>query len=143
MKVKEKFARKVAPCKRNSRWELFVREKLEDFGSVAFGFDGGPNSFDLAGFSDEEGTADDAHISAAHEFFLLPGAKLFDGLVIGVAEQREVELFLLFERGLGLDGVGAHPEDGHAELVESFFCVTKLGRFDDSTRGVGFGKEEE
>jgi len=28
-------------------------------------------------------------------------------------------------------------------LVEVFLCVTKLGRFDGSTGGVGFGVEEE
>ena len=47
------------------------------------------------------------------------------------------------EGGLGIDGVGAHPEDGDAVLVEIFFCVAKLGRFDGSTGGVGFGVEEE
>jgi hypothetical protein len=44
---------------------------------------------------------------------------------------------------LGFDGIGAHAEDGDAELVEVFFCVAKLGRFDRSTGGVGFGVEEE
>jgi hypothetical protein len=44
---------------------------------------------------------------------------------------------------LGFDGIGAHAEDGDAELVEIFFCVTKLGRFDCSTGGAGFGVEEE
>jgi hypothetical protein len=110
---------------------------------MAFGFDRGPDFLDVACFSDEEGTADDAHIGAAHEFFLLPGAELFDGLVMGVAEQSEVEFPLLLEGGLGLDGVGAHAEDGDAALVEIFFCVTKLGRFDGSTRGVGLGKKKE
>jgi hypothetical protein len=47
------------------------------------------------------------------------------------------------EGGLGFDGIGAHAEDGDAELVELFFCVTKLGRFDRSTGSVGFGVEEE
>jgi hypothetical protein len=47
------------------------------------------------------------------------------------------------EPGLGFDGIGAHAEDGDAELVEIFFCVTKLGRFDRSTGGVCFGVEEE
>jgi len=28
-------------------------------------------------------------------------------------------------------------------LVEIFLCVTKLGRFDRSTGGIGFGVEEE
>jgi hypothetical protein len=110
---------------------------------VAFGSDEGPDVLDFAGFADEEGTANDAHEGAAHELFFLPGAEFLDGFVGGVAEQGEIEILLGFERGLGFDGIGAHAKDGDAELVEIFFCVTKLGRFDRSTGSVGFGIEEE
>ena len=99
--------------------------------------------FDFAGFADEEGAADDAHEGAAHELFFLPGAEFLDGLVSGIAEEREVEFLLFLEGGLGFDGIGAHAEDGHTLFVEFLFCVTKLGRFDGSTGGVGFGIEEE
>lgn len=75
--------------------------------------------------------------------FFLPGAEFLDGFVGGIAEQGEIEIVLGLEGGLGFDGIGAHAENGHAELVETFFCVAKLGRFDRSTRGVGFGVEEE
>ena len=119
------------------------RQIVEDFGGVAFGFDEGPDVFDFAGFADEEGAADDAHEGAAHELFFLPGAEFLDGFVGGVAEQGEIEILLGLEGGLGFDGIGAHAKDGDAELVEVFFCVTKLGRFDRSTGGVGFGEEEE
>jgi hypothetical protein len=44
---------------------------------------------------------------------------------------------------LGFDGIGAHAEDGYAEIVEIFFCVSKLGRFDGSTGSVGFRVEKE
>jgi hypothetical protein len=110
---------------------------------VAFGFDEGPDCFDFAGFADEEGTADDAHEGAAHKLLFLPAAEFLDGLVGGIAEQREIEILLGLEGGLGLDGIGAHAEDGDAELIEFFFCVAKLGRFDRSTGGVGFGVEEK
>jgi hypothetical protein len=100
---------------------------------MTFGFDEGPDVFDFAGFADEEGAADDAHEGTAHELFFLPGAELLDGLVGGVAEQREIEILLGLEGGLGIDGVGAHSEDGDAELVEVFFCVAKLGRLNGST----------
>ena len=53
---------------------------------MAFGFDEGPDFFDLASFADEEGAADDAHEGAAHELFFLPGAELLDGFVGGIAE---------------------------------------------------------
>jgi len=110
---------------------------------VAFGFDEGPDVFDFAGFADKEGAADDAHEGAAHELFFLPGAEFGDEFVGGVAEQGKIEVLLGLEGGLGFDGIGTEAEDGDVELVEIFFCVTKLGRFDGSTGGVGFGVEEE
>jgi hypothetical protein len=110
---------------------------------MAFGFDEGPDVFDFAGFADEEGAADDAHKGAAQELFFLPGTELLDGFVGGIAEQKEIEILFFFEGGLGFDGIGAHAEDGDAELVEVIFCVAKLGRFNGSTGGVGFGIEKE
>ena len=110
---------------------------------MAFGFDQGPDVLDFAGFADEEGAADDAHEGAAHELFFLPGAELLNGFVGGVAEEREIEILLGLEGGLGFDGIGAHAKNGDAVFVEIFFCVAKLGRFDGSTGSVGFGVEEE
>jgi hypothetical protein len=120
-----------------------LRDALENGGGVAFGFDEGPDFFDFAGFSDEERAADDPHEGAAHELFFLPGAEFCDGLVSGVREQGKIEIVLGLEGGLSFDGIGAHAEDGHIVLVEIFLCVTKLGRFDGSTGGVGFREEEK
>ena len=116
---------------------------LQNLRGVAFGFDGGPNGFDFAGFADEERAADDAHEFASHELLLLPGAVGGDGFVIGVAEQGEIEFEFGLEQRLRFDRVSARAEDGHLELVELLFCVAKLGRFDDSTGCVGFGEEKE
>jgi len=110
---------------------------------VAFGSNEGPDLFDFAGFADEERTADDAHEGAAHELFFLPSAEFSDGFVRGIGEQRKIELVLGLERGLRFDGIGAHAEDGHTMLIELLLCVTKLGRFNGSTGGVGFGVEKE
>ncbi len=110
---------------------------------MALGFDEGPDFFDFAGLADEEGAADDAHEGAAHELFFLPGAEFCDGRVSGIGEQRKIKLVLCFEGGLGFDGIGAHAEDSHTVLVELVLCVAKLGRFDGSTGGAGFGVEEE
>ena len=85
---------------------LDLGEVVEDFGGVAFGFDGGPDGFDFAGLADEERTADDAHEFASHELFLLPGAVGFNGFVAGVTEQREVEFEFGLEQGLGFDRIG-------------------------------------
>ncbi len=116
---------------------------FKDFGGVAFGFDGRPHSFDFAGFAYQERTAHDAHEFASHELLLLPGAVGFDGFMIGIAEQRKFEFVLGLEQGLGFDGIGAEAEDGDFAPVKLLFCVAKLGRFDDSTGSVGFGKEKE
>ena len=78
-------------------------EMFQNFGGVAFGFDGGPGRFDFAGFADEERAADDAHEFASHELLLLPGAIGFDGLVVGVAQQREIEFEFGLEQGLRFD----------------------------------------
>jgi hypothetical protein len=110
---------------------------------VALGFDDLPNLFDFAVGADKEGAAYDAHEGPAHELLFLPGAELFDGFVVGIAEQREVEFFLFFEGGLGRNRVRAHPEDDHAAFLEFLLCVTKLGRFDRSTGSVGFGIEKK
>ena len=122
---------------------LGIGEVFEDFGGVAFGFDGGPDGFDFAGFANEEGAANDAHEFAPHELLLLPGTVGFDGFVIGIAEQREIEFVFGFEQRLAFDRVGARGKNGHFELVELLFCVAKLGRFDDSTGSVGLREEEE
>jgi len=116
---------------------------MEDFGGVAFGFDGGPDFFDFAGFADEEGTADNAHEGAAHELLFLPDAEFLDGLVSRIAKQGEIEFVLFLEGSKSFDGIGAHTEDGHAEPIELLLCVTKLGRFDRSTGSACFGEEEE
>ncbi len=110
---------------------------------MAFGSDEGPEFLDFSGFADDERTADDAHEGAAHELFFLPDAKLLNGFVSGIAEQREIEFVLFLEPSKRFDGIGAHAQDGDVELVELPLCVTKLGRFDGSTRSAGFGEEEE
>ena len=120
-----------------------MRENAQNFGGMAFGFDQGPDALDLAGFTDEEGAANDAHEFAAHELFLLPRAKLLNGRMGRIAEKREIKILLGLEGGLGFYGVGTEAQDGDVELVEFLFCVTKLGRFDGSTGSAGFGIEED
>ncbi len=80
-------------------------EMLEDFGGVAFGFDGGPEGFNLAGFANEERTADNAHEFASHELLLLPGPVSFDRFVIGIAEQWEIEFEFGLEQSLRFDRI--------------------------------------
>jgi hypothetical protein len=115
----------------------------EDFGGVAFGADGVPDLFDLAVSADQKTAADDSLEQATHEFFAAPCAVGLDHLVRGIAEQREIEFVLVAEVLQGLHRVGAGSENRDTELIELLFCVTKLGRFDRSTRGVRFGEKEK
>jgi hypothetical protein len=39
--------------------------------------------------------------------------------------------------------IAACTQNHHAQLVELLLCVTKLGRFDGSTGGVGLREEKE
>jgi hypothetical protein len=74
---------------------------------MAFGFHGWPDFFDFAVGANEEGAADDALVRPAHKLFFLPGAEGPDGMVIGIAEQGEIQFLLGFERRLGFDRIGA------------------------------------
>jgi len=84
-----------------------------------------------------------AHKGAAHELFLLPDAEFLNRFVSGIAEQGKIEFVLFLERSKRFDRIGAHAEDGHTVLVELLFCVTKLGRFNGSTRVLALGRKEE
>jgi hypothetical protein len=115
----------------------------EDFGGVALGFDWVPDCFDFAVGADQNTAADNSLEQAAHEFLAAPCAVGFDHFVCGIAEQRKIELPLVAEILQGLYRIGAGSKDGDTELIELLLCVTKLGRFDRSTRGIRFRKEEE
>jgi hypothetical protein len=110
---------------------------------VAFCFDVVPDVFELAIRADEKGTSHDAEKRFAEEFLHAARAVGFDRFQIWITEKVEIEFLLGFEAGLGFDGVAAHAENDHAQLVELLFCVTKLGRFGRSTGSVGLGIEKE
>lgn len=109
---------------------------------MAFGADFVPDFLQFAVGANEVRAADDAKERFAEEFLHAARAVGFDGFEVRITEKIEVELVLGFEAGLRFDGVAAHAEDDHAELVELLFCVAKLGRFDRSTGGVGFRIEK-
>jgi hypothetical protein len=110
---------------------------------VAFCFYVVPNVFEFAVGANEKRTADDAEKRAAEKFFHAARAVGFNRLQIWIAKKIEVEFLFGFEGGLRFDGVAAHAEDDHAQLVELLFCVAKLGRFGRSTGSVGFRIEKQ
>ena len=110
---------------------------------MAFGFDWVPDLFDFAIGGDQKTAADNSLEQAAHELLSAPRAVGFDHFVRGIAEQRKIEFPLVAEILQGLHGIGAGSENGDIQPVEFLFCVTKLGRFNRSTRSIRFRKEEE
>jgi hypothetical protein len=63
--------------------------------------------------------------------------------VVGVAQQRKIQLLLGFEQRKRLFIVRAGAKNESTGLLELRFCVTKLGRFGGSTGGIGSRKEKE
>ena len=110
---------------------------------MAFRRDGVPDVFELAIGADQECASHNSEKRFAEKFLHAARAEGLDGFQIWIAKEIEVEFLLGFEGGLGFDGVTAHAENDHAQLIELLFCVTKLGRFDRSTGSVGFGIEKE
>lgn len=56
----------------------------------------------------------------------------------GVAEQSKIDFAFGFKAGEQFLRISAYAQDHRVFEIESLLCVTKLGRFDNSTGGVGF-----
>ena len=110
---------------------------------MALRFDVVPNMFEVTVGTNKKCAADDAEKRSAEEFLHAARAIGFDRFQIWITEKVEIEFLLGLETGLGFDGVAAHTENDHAQLVELLLCVAKLGRFDRSAGRVGFRVEEE
>jgi hypothetical protein len=110
---------------------------------MAFRFDVVPDVLDFAVGADQERAAHDSQERFAQERLHAPRAEGFDHFKIGIAQQRKIELVLFLEPGQGFYGIATGAQNRHIQLVELLLCVTKLGRFDRSTRGVRLRKEKE
>jgi hypothetical protein len=115
----------------------------QDFGGVALRGCLRPNGSDFAIGIDQKRAADNPLEGTAHELLRLPRAVGSDHFVIGIAQQRKIQFPLELEIGQRFHGIGAHPQDDGVRFFEFAVGVTKLGRFDDSTGSVGFGKEKQ
>jgi len=110
---------------------------------VAFRFYVVPDVLDLAIGADQKRAAHNSQERLAEEVFHAPRAVGFDHFKLGIAQQRKIQLLLFLEAGLRFYGIPAGSQDDHIQLVELLLCVTKLGRFGRSTRGVGLRKEKQ
>src|SRR5580765_370361 len=96
-------------------------EGREDFFYVVFGFYVGPDFFDAAIRTDEEGDPIGAHVFAAPECFLAPDAVSLDDFFVG------------------LYGVGTHAEDDGTAFFEGGEFIAEATGFLGTTGGVVFG----
>ena len=63
--------------------------------------------------------------------------------MVRITEQSEINFSFGFETGEHLFRVRAHAQNHCVLLIKPLLCVTKLGRFDDSTSGVSFRIEKQ
>ena len=101
-----------------------------------------PDLLDLAIRADQKRAAHDALENLAHEFLGAPHSVFLNHFVLGIAEQRKIQFLFVPEIYQRFLRIGADAQDGHVLLVETSFCVAKLGRFGGSTGGVGFRIEK-
>jgi len=110
---------------------------------VPFGFHFVPNFLNLSIRADEKAAAHDSLVSPPHKFLVAPGPEGLDHFVGRIAEEWEIQFLLGLETLQCFHGIRTGAENGHPALIKLRFCVTKLGRFDRSTRSVGFRKEKD
>lgn len=120
-----------------------LAQRLQYFSGVILGAGFFPHAFDVAIGADEERAAHDAEKRLAEELLHAARAVGFDGLEFRVAEQREIDFEALLELEHGVLRIAAAAENGRVGLIELLFRVAKLGRFADSTAGVGLDEEIE
>ncbi len=98
---------------------------------------------DLATGADQEsGPRDPHHLLAIHIFFFDHAVSIADSLVfIG---KQGIRQFVFFLELLLFGGViSRYPQDRHPGFLQLCECVAEPARFYGSTRGIGFGVEEQ
>ena len=102
-----------------------------------------PGLGDRALLVDQEGGALDAHVLAAVQALLHPGAVLLADLAVAIGYQREVEVVLLLELVVARHAVLADAYHLRLEFLESRCIVTEGAGLGGTARGVVLGIEIE
>ncbi len=110
---------------------------------MAFRFYVVPDMLDFSVRADQKRAAHDSQKRFAEEFLHAARPVSLNHLEFRIAQQRKIQFVLFLEAGLRLHGIGAGSQDRYIDLFKLLLCVTKLGRFDRSTRGVGFREEKQ
>src|SRR5882724_13668243 len=93
-------------------------DRAEHVGGVAVHLHVVPAPDHLAVGPDEIGHPGHPHVRATVEALLLPRSEAIGHLVLGIGQQREVELVLAGELGLARGVQHAHPENGRLAFLE-------------------------
>ena len=110
---------------------------------MTLGLDLGKHARDLAVGADQEGGALDADAGfAVHVLFFEHTISLRE-LLVGVGQQRERQVILVFELLLPFRAVGRDAQDDGAGVLDFAVCVAEPARFNRSTGSVGLGEEVE
>ena len=102
-----------------------------------------PNVLDFPVGTDPVGHAHDSEERFSEETFHPPRTIGFDDFEFRIGEQREIQIVLLFEFRLTVDGIRAASQNHRVQLIEFFLRVAKLGRFIGSTRSHRLREEVE
>ncbi len=122
---------------------LHFFECFENFGGVAFGAHGGPHSRDEAVWIDQIRTADNPEKRFAEEHLHAARTVGFNGFKFRIAQQRKRDVLFGGKLGHRFGRVGAARQNLRVQLLKLLVGVTKLGRFADSTAGVGLHEEKQ
>ena len=99
--------------------------------------------FDFSVRPDQEGGAGDPHDLLAVHVFLFHYTVSVAYFLVDVGQECVGQLVFFLEFLLFCGRVGGDPEDYGTGLLNFFVCVTKLGRLNGSTRGIGLRIKEQ
>ena len=116
---------------------------MKHVGGVAFGLNLVPNFRHASVAPNQKCGPDDAEERFPEELLHPARAISLNGREFRIAQKREIELIFRRELRLRIHAVRAAAQDDSVSLIEIRFCVAKLGRFVDSTRGESLRKEVE
>ena len=99
------------------------------------------NLFDASFGVDDERRAQYAHVLAAVHRFFGPHAVRFAYAVVGVGQQREIQVVLRAEIPVRLLAVGAYADDPESPPCQFCLAVAQALRFERAARRIVLGVE--
>lgn len=86
----------------------------------------------------DEGHAVNAFVFTTHEFFRTPNPKLLDDGFVGVRNEWEVQLILIYKLGVCRYAVSTNTNDMHLSRKQGLLAVADTAGLSGAARGVVF-----